>query len=172
MQGHALAAIQKGFVCYCAMISTLYSHFYLFASSNQQEDEIMNCKLPEDFHAVLQIENAAERFDEALQVAEKISAAGVELYPYMGPCGDLYGPALPRCRTSENNGPILRVGTPNATPHLSMNRIISTCHRVCPLDIPPSHAAGFTMSQWFIPLTNPRSIRCLSRATAIPLSTT
>ena len=43
----------------------------------------MNCKLPEDFHAVLQIENAAERFDEALQVAEKISAAGVELYPYM-----------------------------------------------------------------------------------------
>ncbi|MDE2724700.1 MAG: hypothetical protein OXI59_15110 [Gemmatimonadota bacterium] len=43
----------------------------------------MDCKLPEDFHAVLQIENASERFDEALQVAEIISAAGVKLYPNM-----------------------------------------------------------------------------------------
>ena len=43
----------------------------------------MDCKLPEDFHAVLQIENASERFDEALDVAEKISAADVKLYPNM-----------------------------------------------------------------------------------------
>lgn len=43
----------------------------------------MDCTLPEDFHSVLQIENASERFDEALQVAKKISDTGVKLYPNM-----------------------------------------------------------------------------------------
>ncbi len=43
----------------------------------------MDYKLPEDFHAVLQIANAYERLDEALQVAEKIVAAGVKLHPNM-----------------------------------------------------------------------------------------
>jgi len=43
----------------------------------------MACKLPEDFNDTLQIDNASERLDEALQVAQKITSAGVQLYPYM-----------------------------------------------------------------------------------------
>ena len=43
----------------------------------------MDCILPEDFHSVLQIGNAYERLDEALEVAEKLVDAGVKLYPNM-----------------------------------------------------------------------------------------
>ena len=37
--------------------------------------------LPEDFSNYLSVENAALRFKEAAEVAEKITAKGVELYP-------------------------------------------------------------------------------------------
>ena len=37
--------------------------------------------LPEDFSNYLSVENAALRFKEAAEVAEKITARGVELYP-------------------------------------------------------------------------------------------
>jgi hypothetical protein len=43
----------------------------------------MDCKLPDDFASVLQIANASDRFDEAVSVAKKISAAGVNLFPNM-----------------------------------------------------------------------------------------
>lgn len=38
-------------------------------------------RLPEDFSGCLSIENAALRFTEAVEVAEKITARGVQLYP-------------------------------------------------------------------------------------------
>lgn len=65
------------------MLDVYGKNVLLITSSNQQEDETMDCRLPEDFHTVLQIENASERFEEALRVAEKISDAGVKLYPNM-----------------------------------------------------------------------------------------
>ena len=64
----------------------------------------MDCKLPEDFHAVLQIENASERFDEALEVAEKISDAGVELYPNMDHAAIFTDPPYLVAGPLKNNG--------------------------------------------------------------------
>lgn len=43
----------------------------------------MHCKLPANFADILQIANAADRFDEAMSVAKKVSAAGVNLFPNM-----------------------------------------------------------------------------------------
>lgn len=40
-------------------------------------------RVPADFSEYLQIQNAAERFEEAIQVAERVSRAGIELYPNM-----------------------------------------------------------------------------------------
>ena len=43
----------------------------------------MHCKLPDDFASILQIANAPDRFDEAMGVAKKLTAAGINLLPNM-----------------------------------------------------------------------------------------